>query len=121
MQTRTDILKLNNEITFLLAFPVVVDSERTQQPRIGEDFFVQCTFDGIPRVTVEWMKDGQHLVPTSNIDIVVIQRPGSTQVMSMVNIEQAKDSCEETDAGVYTCTAENDAGSVSQSFRIQLG
>ena len=84
--------------------------------QLGRDFFVQCSIDGLPMVSMVWMKDGQvvQIIP-GKVDIFVPQTQTGTQVTSRVEVT----ATEAKDNGRYTCQGMNAAGVVSMSFEIQ--
>ena len=63
--------------------------------------------DGDPHPTVRWSKDGDVLESGKRIKVV------AGKGLRLLNVHP-------TDAGVYVCTAENDAGSVEASTWVTV-
>ena len=97
---------------FFAEEPVIIGVNVTYNPRIGESFFIECTFDGIPTPeSVVWEKDGDELNEIdNNIKIV------PTEHSSRLEITQATIM----DNGIYECSISNVAGFTSQQFPIKL-
>ena len=104
-------------LSFFAAEPVITDVEYIPNPRIGESFFIECTFVGIPPPTVVWWKDGAELSEMDNIEII------PTHSSSRLEITDSDAICTSTDFminGMYECNISNIAGFTSQSFQIKL-
>ena len=95
-----------------VAVPRITASKATPNPRFGGSFFLECTVAGIPKPTIIWTKDG---IPLNESNLKAVS------VLSQLNssrIDVSKAWAEYN--GMYTCIASNDAGSVSESFLINL-
>ena len=73
---------------------------------------MECEFEGIPQPTVEWTRDGVRLVESGNLEIVTSQNMRISRVV--IN------SATSADAGLYTCTGINAAGSVSGMIQVDV-
>ena len=97
-----------------LAKPVIVDSATSANTFVGSELFVQCQIGGLPKPDVMWFKDGSPLVDKSpTLRIITL---GTDQDISRVEV----DSAQQTNAGIYTCTATNAAGSASMVFMLDV-
>ena len=95
-----------------LAKPVILNSDTSDNTFVGDELFVQCQVGGIPDPTVTWSKDGSDLVDNSpSLRIITV---GTNQDISRVEVDSAR----QTDAGMYTCTATNAAGSASMVLDV---
>ena len=86
--------------------------DSTPNPRIGESFFIECTFNGIPiPQSVVWEKDGDEIDEIeTNIKIV------HTTYSSCLKIIQATS----IDEGIYLCNISNIAGLTYEQIPIKL-
>ena len=84
---------------------------QTPDPREGVELTVECTVTGNPAPEVSWFKDGSTLTSGGNIFVST-----SNEGVAQVRISSAST----TDSGVYLCIVENLAGSVNQSFRVDV-
>ena len=92
-----------------LAKPVILDSDTSDNTFVGDELFVQCQVGGVPDPTVTWSKDGADLVDNSP----------SLRIITVGNISRVEvDSARQTNAGMYTCTATNVAGSASMVLNV---
>ena len=97
-----------------LAKPVILDSDTSDNTFVGDELFVQCQVGGIPDPAVTWSKDGADLVDNSpSLRIITV---GTNQDISRVEV----DSAQQANAGMYTCTATNAAGSASMVFMVDV-
>ncbi|GFT31287.1 hemicentin-1 [Nephila pilipes] len=74
----------------------------------GEQATLRCIAEGIPDPKVKWYKGLQEIQPLSYIQIT------SDGSLSIYDVQ-------ETDAGEYTCVAENEAGSVNETMYLNVG
>ncbi len=74
---------------------------------------MECQIEGEPRPVVSWLKDGSSLATGNGIDVV---NPSENQFLSRVVI----DSAVLENAGAYTCTGTNKAGSVSMLLEVDV-
>ena len=93
--------------------PVIIRVNRTSDDdlRIGEQFYLECTFIGQPPPEVVWSQDGIDLSETMN-GIKIISNGSS----SRLDIDATNMNFN----GDYECFVSNVAGNASQSFQIQL-
>lgn len=80
--------------------------------RIGEQFYLECTFIGQPPPEVVWSQNGTILSETPMNGIKIISNGSSSHLdihATSMNFN-----------GDYECFVSNVAGNVSQSFQIQL-
>ena len=81
---------------------ISIGADRILDVEEGEDKSLHCDANGDPIPLVTWKKDGQ-----------ILQQSNTTTSIFITNIELR-------DAGTYVCTAENRAGSVSQSILLRV-
>ena len=84
----------------------------TPNPVLGEEFSIECTVSGIPQPTVSWEFNGRKLEEGDKLRIVATADGRTSSVEVAVATSEFN--------GIYTCIATNNAGSVSQSVRIEL-
>ena len=97
---------------YAAAEPVITGVNFTPDPHIGESFFLECAFVGIPPPTVVWSKDGSELTEMDDKTKIVL-----TDRSSRLEITEATS----TDFnGMYECDVSNVAGVTSKSFHIEL-
>ncbi|RCN41236.1 hypothetical protein ANCCAN_12803 [Ancylostoma caninum] len=85
----------------VLVIPVIEDGERVIQVKENNTLSIDCAAGGIPPPQISWKKDGQPLDEVQGGRLTV---PHATA----------------SDAGRYTCTARNEAGSVSADFAVDV-
>uniref|UniRef100_A0A8C8RV15 Hemicentin-1 n=1 Tax=Pelusios castaneus TaxID=367368 RepID=A0A8C8RV15_9SAUR len=92
--------------------PNIVGSEMPSEVSalLGESIQLVCKANGIPRPTIQWLKDGKPV--TSN----ELQRIRVTPDRSTLNIFGALTS----DMGKYTCVATNPAGEDDRIFNLNI-
>lgn len=69
---------------------------------------MHCDAEGIPEPTIFWLKDDQQLKYTARINLATDNKT--------LNIDHIK----ETDAGSYTCVAENILGSYEAHAKVEV-
>ena len=104
-------------ILCLAALPMIVGSSSTPNPREGSELIIDCVVSGIPSPIVMWIKDGNAFSGEDSDDRIFIS---SSLEGDMSRARVRIKSAIIDDAGVYTCTASNDAGSASDMLRIQV-
>ena len=101
----------------LVALPMIVSTSSTPNPRKGSELIIDCVVSGIPFPTVIWMKDGDAFSGEGSDDRIFIS---ASLEGDMSRARVRINSAIIDDAGVYTCTASNDAGSASDMLQIQV-
>ena len=100
------------QISLLVVKPEITGVNRTSDPVVGEPFFLECKYTGVPSPNVVWSKDRRVL---SELDDTIKIVP--TDSSSRLEITQATS----TDfSGIYECNISNIAGFASQSFHITI-
>ena len=94
---------------------MIVSTSSTPNPREGNELIIDCEVSGIPFPTVTWMKDGNAFTGEGSDDRIFVSE-NQESGMSRVRIKSAIID----DAGVYTCTASNDAGIASDMLQVQV-
>ena len=76
---------------------------------VGEDVELRCVAHGIPRPSVQWMKNGEPVVAT---DYIHLEGVGGSilRILGMIP----------SDAGSYQCTASNHLGQVDDDRALRL-
>ena len=78
--------------------------------REGDHFELVCTFTGISAPDIHWEKDGH----------VFLLGEGRRVINSTGSSQLEIDSLALSDAGVYTCSASNVAGTDMRSVRLEV-
>ena len=84
-------------------------------PEEGESITATCRWTGEPEPTVTWYKDGEELVEADLSDHIRIVMDDEDK-SSELQIEEV----ELSDTGNYACNVSNDAGSESQTKRLEV-
>jgi len=94
----------------LLAEPPYISDNRPSNVSVLENsgMTLPCPAVGTPTPHVNWYKDGY---PLTGADVGVRVRPDGA-----LRLDQAQSS----DAGLYTCHAQNVAGNTSKDFDVQV-
>ncbi|EYB86274.1 hypothetical protein Y032_0282g1279 [Ancylostoma ceylanicum] len=87
--------------------PRIIESAKRELVKSGELATMWCEAVGVPKPTITWMRDDQVLTNTALDD------RGNTHRKSLMFNNVSVD-----DAGVYTCKAENWAGTASKDFDL---
>lgn len=82
--------------------------ERELVVKNGEQAILRCIGEGIPDPRIRWFKGTKEIQPLSYIQI---SPDGSLMIYDV----------QETDAGNYTCIAENEAGTVNETMFLNVG
>ena len=77
---------------------------------IGGSLALNCPATGVPRPDIRWTRDGEALSSVSEADVRVVD--GGRQ-LDVYNAHLS-------DAGSYTCTAVNAAGTASKQFVVNV-
>ena len=87
----------------------------TPDPQIGQPFYIECMFTGIPAPQVTWRKD-QDVINTTDGRYEVTTIPtSSSRLETSANLNPNSES-----NGLYECIVTNNAGSDNTSFVIEL-
>lgn len=73
----------------------------------SSDVTFECEADGFPRPSIQWLKNGDIVIPSDYFQIVDNR---NLRVLGLVN----------SDAGIYQCLAENVVGSVQASAQLLI-
>uniref|UniRef100_A0A3B5QFN7 Titin n=1 Tax=Xiphophorus maculatus TaxID=8083 RepID=A0A3B5QFN7_XIPMA len=84
--------------------------QKTVIAKAGDDIKVEIPVMGRPRPTISWQKDGAALKLTQRINV---ETTAATVIISI-------SECTRADSGVYTMTAKNIVGSVTENIIIKL-
>ena len=97
---------------------VVIHPENTTGIDAGSTVLFMCVSYGDPVPTITWSGNGQTLGNNSKVTVYeeLLSKSGITFVKSILQICDVESS----DAGVYSCGAENVLGSDAVSFDISV-
>uniref|UniRef100_A0A3B5M7E1 Titin n=1 Tax=Xiphophorus couchianus TaxID=32473 RepID=A0A3B5M7E1_9TELE len=84
--------------------------QKTVIAKAGDDIKVEIPVMGRPRPTISWQKDGAALKLTQRINV---ETTAATVIISI-------SECTRADSGVYTMTAKNIVGSVTENIIIKV-
>ena len=83
---------------------------------VVEEFLVlQCTVMGVPTPTTKWIRNGQTLVNGARYGITV-QHPNTSTVQTSLTVSAIQLS----DAGGYTCMAENSVSTATAEATVTV-
>lgn len=88
--------------------PEIVVEEVFVHTKTGNEAELVCNVHGTPRPTVEWKKDGQSIDSSSKLKIQNVHSKHSLIISSV----------EKEDFGVYSCHANSEKGSASETIEI---
>ncbi|KAG8182020.1 hypothetical protein JTE90_013951 [Oedothorax gibbosus] len=88
--------------------PLISLSSHELTVKNGEQATMRCIAEGIPDPTIKWFKGASEIQQLSYI------QTSSDGTLSIFDVQ-------ETDAGEYTCVAENEAGSVNETMHLNVG
>ena len=71
----------------------------------SSDVTFTCEVDGVPKPNVQWLKNGDVVIPSDYFQIVENR---NLRVLGLV----------QSDAGIYQCFAENEIGSIQTSAQL---
>ena len=82
----------------------------------GTDVTIYCPTSGIDTPTIQWFKDGARVISTSRIRTSTTRLPNTATTGVL-----AIDDFQPSDAGTYSCRADNVAGTANSSIVLQSG
>ncbi|GIY13520.1 hypothetical protein CDAR_68362 [Caerostris darwini] len=91
-----------------IEIPLISLPDKELTVKNGEHATLRCIAEGIPDPKVRWYKSSVEIQPVSYIQITP---DGSLSIYDV----------QETDAGEYTCVAENEAGSRNETMLLNVG
>ena len=98
------------DVSFLSAMPTIVDLPAPMNHTEGDRFELVCSFTGVPAPEISWEKNGSVFLLGEGKK--VIHNIGMSQLeISNLTLH---------DAGVYSCSASNIAGSATKSARLRV-
>lgn len=98
------------ETTSLPEFDLCGICQKTIIARAGDDIKAEIPVMGHPRPTLSWQKDGSPLKLTQRTNV---ESTAATVILSL-------NECTRADSGVYTMTAKNIVGSVSDNIFVKV-
>ena len=102
-------MRLSYACIFPVLVPPIIDEGHTKvQAIVNHGAVLSCDSQGLPEPETSWEKDGE-IFPTTGLRHKM-QRFGSMEFIS-VRLE---------DAGIYRCTASNEAGNVSREIQLDV-
>ena len=97
-------------ISLTTAQPTIVDLPAPPAHTAGDRFELVCSFTGIPAPEIRWEKDGSLFLLGEGRRVI------NTTESSQLEINSPTLS----DAGVYSCSVSNVAGTASRSVRLEV-
>lgn len=80
---------------------------------VGRAAKLECVAEGFPTPKISWQKDGGSEFPAAFGRRMTVMYTGTEEPFFIVGLRLE-------DAGVYTCTAKNDAGSISWNATLTV-
>lgn len=105
--------KIANQVStipMLTELPYILEIPAKSEVFAGYIFQITCVAQSDPPPRITWLKDGSMLTDTS----ISVSYP--SPMMSLLVIPQSQ----KTHAGEYTCVAENPAGQVTKSSKLNV-
>ncbi len=104
--------------TFFAVFPVFLRTPANVTVGIGKTAKLECSADGFPIPKISWHKDGGSHFPAAQdrrMKIMNLMNPFERQAepFFIVNVRLE-------DEGIYTCQAENEAGSILSNASLRV-
>ncbi|XP_054713925.1 hemicentin-1-like [Uloborus diversus] len=93
---------------YFIEIPLITMPDKEVIVKNGDQATLRCIAEGIPDPKVKWYKSGTEIQPLSYIQIT---SDGSLVIYDV----------QETDAGNYTCVAENEAGKAKETMSLNVG
>ena len=97
-------------ISLTTALPTIVDLPAPPTHTEGDRFELVCSFTGIPAPDIHWEKDGS----------VLLLGEGRKVMNSTGRSQLVINSLALSDAGVYSCSVSNIAGTAARSVRLEV-
>ena len=90
--------------------PSIDESNLVDNPRVvvNRTVLLECPASGIPKPTIQWLKNGD---PLESNEITVIMSDGRQLEI---------DSAQVSDTARYTCIATNEAGELRRNFDLEV-
>ncbi|XP_064644892.1 neogenin-like isoform X12 [Lineus longissimus] len=85
--------------------PKFIRSPQNTFAQVNKDIQFDCEVSGNPKPTIQWIKNGDIIIPNDYFQIIDSQ---SLRILGLVN----------SDEGIYQCVAENSAGNVQASAQL---
>ena len=80
---------------------------------IGETVTLTCTGSGVPHPVITWLRGDSPIIPSDRIRIIA--DTNVTHITSQLEISNLMES----DGGIYTCSAANEADTVTFMYEIE--
>ena len=80
---------------------------------IGEVVTLTCTVSGVPRPVITWLRGDSSIIPSDRIRIST--DTNGTHITSRLELSNLMES----DGGSYTCSAANEADTVTFTYEIE--
>ena len=80
---------------------------------IGKRITLTCTVSGVPRPIITWLRGDSSIIPSDRIRIRT--ETNVTHITSQLEINNLMES----DGGIYTCSAANEADTVTFMYEIE--
>lgn len=100
----------------LLVFVVAPTFKKTPSnvvEMVGRAAKLECVAEGFPTPKISWQKDGGSEFPAAFGRRMTVMYTGTEEPFFIVGLRLE-------DAGVYTCTAKNDAGTISWNATLTV-
>ena len=97
-------------ISLTTALPTIVDLPAPPTHTEGDRFELVCSFTGIPAPEIRWEKDG----------ILFLLGEGRRVINTTESSQLEINSLTLSDAGVYSCSVSNIAGTAARSVRLEV-
>ena len=106
----TSCWQVNHDISLTTAQPTIVDLPSPPTHTEGDYFELVCTFTGVPAPDIRWERDGS----------LFLFGEGRRVINSIGRSQLVINSSALSDAGVYSCSVSNVAGTAARSVRLEV-